>query len=428
MLPQMFASKQGLLVTAISTFFVLSYLLYQAFPWITLEDPSLIVYPHFYDNHSIVHLTPTQGNLLGPFGSLGTKSGIVPGYLNQENVKNSDTDYNRVVVIPCISKDNISWVGEFIPDQNVIFYTADDQNSIRHPPRNKGNEVMIYLTYIIDHYLELPDVIVFMHAHRHTWHNSDLLGFDAVEMIKRLRNSRVVRLGYVNMRCAWVPGCPEWLHPYSQEELVGKQEQAWLARSWHELFPLDNLPPVLSQPCCAQFAVSRERVHWIPIERFIFYRDWLIETPYSNYVSGRIWEFIWQYVFTGHGTYCPVEHICYCDGFGVCFGGEIQYQRFIELRTQKSHYELQLKDLQQKKIDASEGFEVAKVNATLHEIEIGREVYLQDRISALVQEIEDRKQEALERGQNFNDKAKEIDQGDMNHALKAEDIDIKFLS
>lgn len=63
--------------------------------------------------------------------------------------------------------------------------------------RNKGHEVMAYLSYIIDHYNNLSDVNIFLHSHRYAWHNNDLLGGDAVQMVKRLSAERVQREGFM---------------------------------------------------------------------------------------------------------------------------------------------------------------------------------------------------------------------------------------
>lgn len=135
-------------------------------------------------------------------------------------------------------------------------------------------------------------------------------------------------IGNRNMRCHWEPGCPGWLHPGAVEEDLSKQEETLIAKTWLELFPHDPIPNVLAQPCCGQFAISRDRIRSLPLETYIYYRDWLMETHLSDYISGRIWEYVWQFVFTGENVVCPKEHVCYCDGFGVCFGGEEEYEAY----------------------------------------------------------------------------------------------------
>ena len=252
------------------------------------------------------------------------------------------SDYSRVMVIPRTKDEDIGWIAEELPDLDISVYIVDEPNAPLHPPKNKGHEVMVYLSYIIDHYDSLPDIVIFMHAHRWTYHNNDLLGADASHMIRRLSNEHVVREGFVNMRCAWAPGCPQWLYFNSTEELMVKQEETYLARSWKELFPLDPLPSYLAQPCCAQFAVSSERIRSIPRSRFVFYRDWMMKTPLTDYVSGRIMEYSWQYIFTGKGAICPAEHICHCDTYGICFGGSIQYGHCVQLGHRRKELEADL--------------------------------------------------------------------------------------
>ncbi|KAF7948819.1 hypothetical protein EAE96_008006 [Botrytis aclada] len=262
-------------------------------------------------------------------------------------VKPFPATYSKMLVISRTKDEDVNWIKEnFENDPSIqsAIYTADDPKAEYHPPQNKGHEVMIYLSYIIENYNNLSDVNIFMHSHQTTWHNNDLLDLDAVQMISRLSSERVIREGYMNLRCHWHPGCPDWMHPGIVEEDDDKQEQTIMARAWLELFPLEPVPKVLAQPCCAQFAVSKERIRTLPLARYISYRDWLLRTEISDYISGRVWEYIWQFVFAGQTTLCPKEHICYCDGYGICFGGEMEYQAYWENQTEKDNLNIQLED------------------------------------------------------------------------------------
>lgn len=204
--------------------------------------------------------------------------------------------YTKFIVLPQLKADDTNWLNEaFENDPNINWarYIVDDMEATYHPPKNKGHEVMVYLSYIIDHYHNLSDVTIFMHGHRFAWHNNELLDGDAVQMISRLSSERVYREGFVNMRCDWEPGCPDWMHPGTVEEDINKQEEVMLAKSWSEIFPMDPIPRVLAQPCCAQFAISRSRIEALPLARYVFYRDWMLRTALSDYLSGRVWEYIW---------------------------------------------------------------------------------------------------------------------------------------
>jgi hypothetical protein len=85
------------------------------------------------------------------------------------------------------------------------------------------------------------------------------------------------------------------MHPGTINEDINRQEETVLAKSWSELFPLDPVPQVLAQACCAQFALTRDRIQQIPKPKFVFYRDWMLRTPLSDYISGRVWEYLWQF-------------------------------------------------------------------------------------------------------------------------------------
>ena len=101
-----------------------------------------------------------------------------------------------------------------------------------------------------------------------------------------------------------------------------------LAKGWSDFFPRDSISEALAEPCCAQFAISRDRIRSLPLAQYKFYRDWLLRATLSDYIRGRVWEYIWQFFFTGINVVCPKEHVCYCDGFGVCFGGKEVYDAY----------------------------------------------------------------------------------------------------
>jgi hypothetical protein len=249
-------------------------------------------------------------------------------------------NFTRTLVIPKLAEEDTEWVTQFLGDDDLLtpaIYTVDDPNADLTVPQNKGHEVMVYLTYIIDHYHNLSDVTMFMHSHQIAWHNNDLLDSSAVNLVRRLNSQKVMRDGYMNLRCHLDPGCPDHIHPVldteSNDDTLNIPEAAVIGKAWLELFPDATAPPkVLSQPCCAQFALSKDRIHSIPLTQYVFYQDWLLRTPLADNLSGRVWEYVWQYIFAGVEEFCPIESICYCDGYGICFEGEAEYQHWFELR------------------------------------------------------------------------------------------------
>ncbi|KAI9040165.1 DUF3431 domain-containing protein [Aspergillus affinis] len=319
------------------------------------------------------------------------------------------SDYSKTLVVPQTSEEDTTWMEYELPGWQSAVYVVDDPSAPLHPPRNKGHEVMVYLSFIIDHYDQLPDIVAFMHSHQFAWHNDEIFGGNAAEILDRLNPARVIREGYMNLRCTWAPGCPDWLHPGTVEEDETKQEETMLARSWGEIFPDDPIPDVLAQPCCAQFAVSRERILSIPKARFVYYRDWILRTELSDYISGRVWEYLWHVVFTGQNVVCPKENVCYCDGYGVCFGGQFEYDEFRSVGLQKQDLEEQLKHW----YGQSEVIEIARMRGNLGENsrltvpEPGKDLTLQDQIYEKELLLDEILFNATERGKDPRARAKE---------------------
>lgn len=326
---------------------------------------------------------------------------FLPGTL-----RSSASNYTKTLVITRTKDEDVSWIDEnlrhLLADGSLktAIYVVDDPTAPLRPPKNKGHEVMVYLTYIIDHYDDLSDVNIFMHSHQIAWHNNELLENDAVQMVTKLSAERVKRDGYMNLRCHWIPGCPDWMHPTAEHESYGKNEEVRIAKSWSELFPLDPLPDVLAQPCCSQFAVSRDRLHSIPLARFVFYRDWLLHTSLSDYISGRVWEYLWQFVFTGNNVNCPAEHICYCDGYGICFGDEDVYKAWWKVWEEKRIAVEELRVWRQQTAAIQHAMKESKLDevSRLEIPEVGRDVHLEKEIQALGAELNERKKVAINRG------------------------------
>lgn len=301
------------------------------------------------------------------------------------------SNYTRTLVVPKLKSESIAWITQELPDLATAIYHVDDPSGPFQVPQNKGHEAMVYLTYIIDHYDALPDSILFFHAHRVAWHNNILLGLDSANTIRRMRDDRIARVGYMNSRCHLDPGCPDWIHldrPEVDFDIVKKPEEKQFSfELWNELFPGHRAPPVLSQPCCAQFAVSRERVRDNPKGFYEHLRRWLLETPLEDSDSGRIFEYMWQYIFTRNPEHCPAPHSCYCDGYGICFGSATKLDDWLKkLRTR----EIAEDELRQAEEDGRDSSAISQI---------------QDTISNLGRELEAEKAEAYKRGDDERNRA-----------------------
>lgn len=254
-------------------------------------------------------------------------------YISAPEKPPQEHTYTQTLVVARTKKEDTKWVSTNLPTLKSYVYTADDPTAALHPPTNKGHETMVYLTYIIDHYHNLTDITIFTHASRTTWHNNDLLDFDLVSMISSLSPAHVIRSGYFNLRCHPESGCPAHIQPFAPAGRGAPAEQRYFLQVWEELHGADvAVPETLATACCAQFAASREAITAIPLERWIHYRDWLINTKLDDATAGRIWEFTWQFVLTGKAVVCPAIEHCYCDGYGVCFQSQGEIWNWLAMK------------------------------------------------------------------------------------------------
>lgn len=168
---------------------------------------------------------------------------------------------------------------------------------------------MLSIRYIIDNYDNLPANMLFIHAQRFQWHNDDP-DYDGLRLLRRFRLPYLQRRGYVNLRCVWVIGCPSEIRPFEEEAAAAESERAGqgegeprtghvFKKAFQELLPDVEVPQEVGVSCCAQFAVTRDKVRERPRDEYVRYREWLLNSPLQDSVTGRVFEYSW------HSTYLP---------------------------------------------------------------------------------------------------------------------------
>lgn len=159
---------------------------------------------------------------------------------------------------------------------------------------------MAYLTYIIEHYATVPETVVFLHSHRdgypEAWH-TDADGYDNVRALRALNLGFVQRNGYANLRCIFVPGCPDEIQPFREPWEAHRSAEHLFAAAWRYMFRNDDVPRAVGAACCGQFAVSRKQLHARPLADYERYRQWIFDTDASDADSGRIMEYLWHIIF-----------------------------------------------------------------------------------------------------------------------------------
>ncbi|KAJ5575549.1 hypothetical protein N7535_002475 [Penicillium sp. DV-2018c] len=267
--------------------------------------------------------------ILVRFPDLGADRPMVESIIADGSNASSPSTPNPVppikteLVFAAMKEGNMSWVQEHLPDWQVNIYRADGKRNDMDltVPVNKGNEAMVYLTYLIDRYWSLPDIAIFLHGDRYQWHVDNPL-YDSVISISHLNLDFVQEVGYVNLRCAWSVGCPSELEParYLRErpdDHVHPTAVEYPDR-FMELFPRTEVPEVVGTPCCSQFALSKGKIWERRLEDYIRLRRWLMETELEAGISGRIMEYSWHMIFGKPAQYCIDQRECYCRTYGYC--------------------------------------------------------------------------------------------------------------
>ncbi|KAI2605833.1 uncharacterized protein GGS25DRAFT_358154 [Hypoxylon fragiforme] len=301
-----------------------------------------------------------------------SNNGLSPGHNENPTVN---------LVMATLRKDDISWVDNItIPNLNVIRYISDSTDAEFHPPvPKKGREAMIYLTYLHDYYDNLPDISIFIHADETPWHMESALNSSVAFALSHLDLQQVLHQKYFNLRVSWQNACPDWINTTKTTGNKVKEEQRYMYDAFMENFATDQVPEILAGPCCSQFAVTKDAVRSRPRSQYRKNMDWLLETSLDDYISGRIWEHLWQWLFKGEAIDCPNEWESYCRMYHVCFDSESRVQ-VMSLEAEKKY--LQDMGLFKQLLDLLGGF---KTRARLAEID-----------TILATEVEN----ALERGKS----------------------------
>ncbi|KAI1880123.1 hypothetical protein JX265_001744 [Neoarthrinium moseri] len=199
-----------------------------------------------------------------------------------------------VVASSSATEKDAAWLARVPLDWSIYHYLTDKPKTpTLSVPVNRGNEAMVYLTYIIDHYETLPDVVFFHHDHYQAWHQP----FDAIFEVSNLRASYVLEKGYVSPRC--LSGCENIIQladdavDIGEIHLVPRDMQL---RTFLTEFSNDtaSIPDKIAAPCCAQFAASRDAIRQRSLLWWNRMRQWLIDTSLTSYNSGRLLEYTWH--------------------------------------------------------------------------------------------------------------------------------------
>ncbi|MCJ1393738.1 hypothetical protein MMC18_006614 [Xylographa bjoerkii] len=225
--------------------------------------------------------------------------------LEQANFKANDVPHpgtvSKALVMAKTREENVDWAYELKPGWIPYIYSTDHEPgfplALEH---NVGREAMAYLTFIIGNYASLPEYIAFVHAGFEQWHN-DVGGIYTSDTLKELRIDTLKNRGYVNLRCHTEPGCPISILPWNPTEtdIRNNDTRAHLKQIYMDLLGAaeEQVPHEVGSACCAQFALTRERIRQRPQSDYIRMRDWALKVDLDTFGIGWVFEMMWHIVF-----------------------------------------------------------------------------------------------------------------------------------
>ncbi|KAK6825812.1 hypothetical protein PG987_013306, partial [Apiospora arundinis] len=257
------------------------------------------------------------------FPSFAPSESVVAIPLPHQRPKAREID----IVVASVKSDNTTWFHQHLPPQwQKSIYVVNDPKAPLTVPQNKGREAMVYLTHIVNNYDDLSDNLLFFHASRFAWHNDDP-DYDGLATLQNFQFPYLREMGYVNLRCVWVIGCPAEIRPMedavTDDEMVVRKRAAPTAKevykdAFEQLLPGHPVPEVVAVSCCSQFAVTKEMIRRRPRADYIHFLQWLLNTPLEDALSGRVFEFAWHIIFDQEAVHCPSAEDCYCKVWGKC--------------------------------------------------------------------------------------------------------------
>lgn len=212
------------------------------------------------------------------------------------------------VVISHYNED-INWVHQLIHPYTVISKQT----------KNVGTENWSYVSFIIQNYDNLPDKILFVHGHENSYHQS----YSTPYIANHLNWSK---LQYVNVNDHYFwrnRGNEEGLQYFVENEdyedvdnNYRRSYRLWFTDNWEDAFGnYIKRPTESSFLGFGQFMVSKQLILRHPIDFYKRLLNWLETTDIDErmyigdikhfnkahaYVSGRLCEYNWHYIFTSN--------------------------------------------------------------------------------------------------------------------------------
>jgi hypothetical protein len=192
------------------------------------------------------------------------------------------------LIISSHYNENLDWINNVSESVKIYSKTNPTYNLVSG---NQGQEIPCFLQAIIDNYYNFPDKILFVHGHKISEHQD----YDIDFIINNL-NWNLNDFFSINKR-TW----------YQEVSITHHQEldgYNWIHDNWNLFYDTNlPLPTKLLFYSGAQFVINKELILQYDIEFYKKLYYWVQSTKIDSYITSRIFEYLWHYIFTRN----PIE-------------------------------------------------------------------------------------------------------------------------
>lgn len=182
----------------------------------------------------------------------------------------------HVVVAHC--NEDVNWLKNLKYPYTIISRKGIPEETVP----NKGREAAAYLEWIINNYYNIPDICIFIHAHRSDWHCKE-------NMDEKL-NKMVFNKDYYNINDGYF-------------KLGEHKESAKILESVKDIFyeTCGEIQPInIIFKYSAQFYVTKQLILKHSIDAYKKIYDWLMNAPMNSQLAATMLEYTWHIIFTGN--------------------------------------------------------------------------------------------------------------------------------
>mmetsp|Transcript_102695 Transcript_102695/g.162356 ORF Transcript_102695/g.162356 Transcript_102695/m.162356 type:complete len:316 (-) Transcript_102695:30-977(-) len=188
--------------------------------------------------------------------------------------------------------EDVNWLAHLPADFDAVVYQSRN-TSAPHYVQNYGNEALKYLEYIINEYHDLPDVVTFVHASRHDWHDPQPKEVYLPKAdIHAAENSGGFAFLPGGKTCWYVDLSSDSVVPMEDRDCIdlaraSPEEADVLRELWRNVLQSELGPPPKQwqTACCAQFQVTRSAIQRHPWKFYVGLSDWVRNHDESLYAE-----------------------------------------------------------------------------------------------------------------------------------------------